>query len=883
MHARFIRFKSLLIPTMLIFFILTTACSNGGGSDNGSIRQKTGDDVADTLANLNIDTSPTVRVDKNNNPLPESFTPIGKSKTLSKKSEFFLAGLKLSSNSAHVNLLKFKPGIKNVPGVQDTEDSTENLTPDVLDETWKNDNANAATAGDVDGDGLEEVILLWWDSNDKGIRLKVIDDETENFQESGISTLTTANPSWLSIEAADFNGDAIDEIAISIVDDSLGSIVIHFLSGNKTSGYSIDTNKDKDFTASEANSTLGIEFTSGQLDLDGGMELGVVVNEIWGNGTNDSPETGLSHYYIYDDMTNDFIELKSSRISADISTTTHNAVVGAISMGDVDGDGRDETVLAGLADKFPIRCNKPVSIALVLDDAENEFNNLGNALLDQQDLGGGCESSANNAHIEHVWVDTLDIDGDQYAEIQVNGVVYEDFANASSPWAPLTVDVGKADDALARIPFDYIYRAKLKTGQNNRNNTVVAVADVTADGYENIIVYSPQAVDVGDVRRGNSTTDKKEWAVTVWGIDPVTGRWGKDDISGSEGHIGLLYFEQLTGSTESVSAGGPAMIIPVNVDKDSTMLQFSEGSHRVVFSEPIVHAALAAPPCYNDGSQVTDECRTAWGEGTSTGLNAAVSHEISVKHHTGVEGNVSIPLVGKVGVEVEETVGVSLKAEASFGYELTKTITYTTGAMEDTVVATVIPYDQYTYKIISHPVFPELTGQDMVISLPRSPRTMQINRQFYNDSLVGDGIKIDDNVFRHTIGDVKSYPSKSDMLAFTQALSVGPVDVGASSGSTSVEISESKVAGFTATVGVSYETTVKATGGKVMSGYSVGSTTEASLGFTVGTNVSFAGSVGEMPPSTFDLEKAYSYGMFVYKQNSSQNERPFQVINYWVE
>jgi hypothetical protein len=109
------------------------------------------------------------------------------------------------------------------------------------------------------------------------------------------------------------------------------------------------------------------------------------------------------------------------------------------------------------------------------------------------------------------------------------------------------------------------------------------------------------------------------------------------------------------------------------------------------------------------------------------------------------------------------------------------------------------------------------------------------------------------------------------------------VDVGASSGSTTVDISESRVAGFTATVGVSYETTVKATGGKVMTGYTVGSTTEASLGFSVGTNVTFTGTVGEMPPETFDLDNAYSYGMFVYKHKPGSIQREFQVINYWVE
>ena len=68
-----------------------------------------------------------------------------------------------------------------------------------------------------------------------------------------------------------------------------------------------------------------------------------------------------------------------------------------------------------------------------------------------------------------------------------------------------------------------------------------------------------------------------------------------------------------------------------------------------------------------------------------------------------------------------------------------------------------------------------------------------------------------------------------------------------------------------------------------MSGFTVGSTTEASLGFSVGKTVSFSGTVGDMPAQTFSLDKAYSYGLYAYKQDPRSVQRPFQVINYWVE
>lgn len=871
----------------LLTALLLSACGGGGGDGgNGDTDPtgggtRTGDDVADTLTNLNIDTSDTPRVDAQDAPLPDSYTPIGKSRTLEKKSELFLAG---TNEVVFQSLLKFKPGVSNVPGVPNTDDAMEELAGASLSTDWKNSTVNDAVTGDIDGDGVEEIITVWWSADDEAVRLRIIDDEEENFNESSISVLTTETLSWIKVIAADFNGDGADEIALALVNDSLEQITVSFLTGDKTNGFSIDGGFNKTFFGNHSG-WLGVEWTAGQLDLDAGEEIALVVNEIWGSGTNQSPGDGRSDYYLFDDANHQYQQLSTGRVSGDVGSATHNAVVSDIDMGDLDGDGRDEIVLAGLADDFPIRCDRPITIQFILDDGVNGFANLGTHLGTEIQTGGGCESSANNTHIEHVWVNAVDIDGDQYAEIQINGVFYEDLANATEVWDPMMVDTGGDDLEIARIPFEYIFVAKRNYGRNSRNNTIISAGDVTADGREDILVYSPQVVDIGDRSSGNLTYDVREYAVTVWGIDPVTGRWGKDDITGSEGHIGMLYFEALENALDNEQAG-PLNILPVNVDTDSTVLKFSEGSYQLIFSEPILHAALAAPPCYDDGSQITSDCRTAWGQGSSTGANASLSHEVSVKHHTGVKGNVSIPIVGDVGVEVERSVGISLKAEASLGYELSKTITYTTGAMEDTVVATVIPYDQYTYTILSHPVYPDLVGKGMVISLPRSPRTMQINRDFYNNALVGDGVRIDTSVFQHTIGDVSSYPSRSNMLSILNSYngkSIGPVDVGASSGNTNVTLSESIVAGFTTTIGISYETTVKATGGKVMSGFSVGSNTEASLGFSVGRSVIFSGTVGEMPADTFDIEKAYSYGLFAYKQSANAQDKAFQVINYWVE
>lgn len=871
--------------TLSILLLLGSCTGQSGGGSGGNVSD---DNVQAALEKLNIDTTPTPRIGGDGNNLPDTYTPLGKSRTLAPKQELFLAGMGLASADDSVNLLKFLPGVSNVPGQSDEPDSMTSLPESDLDQGWRI-GLNHAVSGDVDGDGQDEIIVVWWnpDGNDLGLRVKVLDDETESFAESPVSVLAQITPDWLTALSADFDGDGTDDVALAYSDDrdgNIGVLTLLFLTGSKTGGYAVDDQFTRTIDATQATGFLGIEWAAGQMDRDAGEELAFVVNEVWGSGTNQSPGNGRSDYWVLDDQNAGFTSLvDGERVQADVSTDTYNAVVGNVALGDSDGDGLHELFLAGLTD-FSVNCERLDTLLIAFDDADADFALLGAAFNNEQGPSS-CETSGNNGHTEHLWMGALDIDGDQYDEIAVNGMIFESLDEAS-PFTLKQVETGPDDQEEAIVPFDYLFKSgpgNNQRAQVGRASIAIAYGDVTADGNEDIIVVGAGPVDVGDQTSGSSTFDITEVAVTVWGIDPLTGRWGKNDITGSEGHIGMLYFEVLDTAPSNTNGSGKPLIVPANVDTDSTSLKYSEGSYQLIFSEPIVHAALAAPPCYDDGTQNSSDCKTSWGTGTSQGVNASVSHEISVKQHTGVSGDVSLPLVGSVGVEMEQTVGVSLKAEASYGYELTKTVTYTTGAMEDTVVATVIPYDQYRYEILSHPVYPDLVGEEVVISLPRVPRTFQLNRSFYNDNLVEGDPKIDGTVFQHTIGQPDSYPTRLDMLQATNAKSIGPQDVGASGGSQTVSISESQVAGFSSTLSVSYETTVKATGGKVMRGYSVGSTSSATLGVSMGSQVTFTGTVGDMPPDTFDIDRAYSFGMFVYKQSIYSQDRPFQVINYWVE
>ena len=407
---------------------------------------------------------------------------------------------------------------------------------------------------------------------------------------------------FLKVTTGDLDGDGTDEVIAAVVDDNSGTITLNVLEGSKSSGYSLSTN-GKTYQATQDNSTLSIEVETGQLDRDAGLELIVLTSETRSGGRNGSPGSGQSNYWIYDDLNSDLEEQTSDRVSAFVDGSTYDGVTGTLAVGDIDGDNLDEVVVAALAESFPVTCEPVTTLQFAIDDLVNNQGELAASIYTNR--LSSCESSGNNGWTSYLWADILDVDGDGYQEVHDNGVVFDDFFN-SAPFELLLVG---DDQTEAIIDTKNIFQQQNNNGRlrTTRSNTVLTVGDVTADGYEDILVYMPGPVALRQVTNGNSTFWETGYAVTVWGIDPATGEWGQK------------YFEELETSHTDEDSFGPPVITAVNIDDDSTLLKFSEGSHRVVFTEPLVLAALAAPPCWSDGVQVTDVCQNLLGQRSQCG------------------------------------------------------------------------------------------------------------------------------------------------------------------------------------------------------------------------------------------------------------------------
>jgi hypothetical protein len=257
------------------------------------------------------------------------------------------------------------------------------------------------------------------------------------------------------------------------------------------------------------------------------------------------------------------------------------------------------------------------------------------------------------------------------------------------------------------------------------------------------------------------------------------------------------------------------------------------------------------------------------------------------------------------------TVAASFSAGRS--YTLEETIEYTTGPIEDTVVFTTVPLDQYIYTIVSHPD-PARVGEVVVVNLPRSPVTLQVERGFYNQSVVPGSLLIDDKVFQHRAGDLDSYPTEADAdtLIDTGGLAhlgplgelvdwageaLGPIGetllgngiktsqaitVGQGTGQTSTEISFSEQTSYRAGAEIAFELEAEVTAGGVTVGGSVGAGVEAGISWGTSETSIYRGTIGSIDADHF-ADNLYSVGLFTYIYNyRNPGVQQFEVVNYWV-
>lgn len=843
---------AVLVPLLVA---LAAACSGPGGGPNPP--PPDGDDVADTLGDLGVNTTPSARLAPDGSTLDDASAPLGASAEYGAPEEFsedsganasmelVMARNFFDSDTLVVEeivgaavtpLGEVEPGSESV--LVDLSDGNDWIAP-VLGDDNQFQALRDIAAGDLDGDGFDEIVGVYVDQSDGVLKLRTFEDDAQDFVANTSSLAAGAEIRSVKLVALDGDGDGSDDLVVAISYDDRVDLVPLTAAG---SGYELDTASKLTLPQQVTDSLLYVRLAAGQLDYDNALELAVVVNEASGNP---GSTVGTAQLYVFDDAAAGRTELENRSVQANVAGVVV-AEAADVSLADVDGDGLDEVILAG-ATNLAWQCEDEFdALMIAFDDAVGGLVQLGATVEDI--LYSNCP--AFNAWKRYfVFVATPDIDGDGVHEIAANQLLFDDFVD--SPPFTLLEDMGLyATDFLEESPDPSQYLSVA--------TTALVAADVTGDGREDLMVYHQNRQEMG-----------------VWGLSAVP------TVGPEENGWAQLSVIATPGQHNGQATARP-LLVPANVDTDGPVLKYSSGSYELVFTEPILIAALAAPPCQDGIAQNLSACVTKFGQGTSQTVDASLTVSLKASVSVGVDASVNVPFVGDVGVKMTQSISATASAWAGTAYTVQKTITYSTGSLEDGVVFTSIPYDVYRYDIVSHPD-PELVGKMVVIRIPREPVTMIAERSFFNAALPEGETGIGANVFDHTPGDVSSYPTvsrKSALRSQFGGIEFGPSGVGQGTGDTEQQISVSSEISAGGSLGLEYERTVEATAGVAIAGFSVGYGIEAALSITSGSQTTYTGTVGSISAADY-AANAYEWGIFTYVQPVGDQE--VEVINYWVE
>lgn len=896
--------------------LMLIAC-NGDGSTGDSLSNiPNNETLVDTLNSLGINTDSTPRLDDRGDPYPDSYSPLGTVMAMraiadasepdgvryeiGRAEELLLAGYRPDARPGVITVIDDLPsGTENngftvsgylfEKGENDAPWAVESNTggnsaggPRVVQGTRRD-----AVSGDFNGNGFRESAVAYYAEYTNGsseVRLLVTDAGSPTPIEIDVAIPISVEffpLNDLRITSGDFDGDQNDEIAIAIsrvseigqADTPVGIYIID----DVFNGFTVINGRNLNLNSILHAPNITLVIKAARLDHDINSELALVVNE---NTEGPSyPGSFTTRYVALEYHENTINVLSTGPIVADLDDAEHAAVVASVAVGDLDGDSVDELIFAGLEEVVGQCSSSDTNVdglKHILVGLGNKFNDFGPVGASASAFGiPNCDDS-NTFLMRFTHVNSLDFDGDGDLDIQVNTLILDDFPEGD--WRA---------EALGEIPDSSVILGDQEQGiWFDRSNSTMMVSDQTGDGITDIItLFLDQNQPYLKIWSCNLDVDTERCVVTR---ATRVALW-PDDMNA---------FPSFNNDTSHVNP----IVVAVDVDNDDVALFKYTNQHILDFTEPLVMAALAAPPCELGIGQNTDACTTTWGSASSATIDTTYSFTAS--------GSVSF---GKgaygAGGKLEYKHKLSLAAtyEHSKSYELTRSLAFATGPSEDSVVFTAIPLDRYTYETIASRD-PSDLGYTYIVELPRDVIMLIASREYYNASIQPDALHIDDRVFKHVPGRINSYPSASQKDTILEVektrldearlslfelnplsnfipvialggLEVGSISVGEGSGATELSLEYVETKGHAGALELAYEFESEAAYGQLV-GFSIGASVARSLSISHGSSTIYSGTIGSIDKDNF-ANNRYAFGLFTYVQALEGQE--FEVVNYWVD
>ena len=311
---------------------------------------------------------------------------------------------------------------------------------------------------------------------------------------------------------------------------------------------------------------------------------------------------------LIDDANTDFAELATDTLSVETPTATYLAQVADVAFGDIDNDFINELVFGGLADFSVARsCNdgdngNPGSLRYLLvtyDYVSTTLEKSGTAFSSDNDWNvlypGNCSNSPATRTIRNVFVNVLNFDSYRDAEIQANQFIFSGLPEHGWDWAQ------RADFTLPQTVLMSDENTDLVF--DSSSNSIV-IDDIDGNGFDDIVTYTG----------GDSAVRIYSWRES---LDPQSGdaipelfQSGFIAVETSDPNLGTIAGTRINPILVRFDGDG------VN-EGDVQTLQFVD--HVFTLTEPVVLAAIAAPPCTNEPWQNREACTSSWGRAETSG------------------------------------------------------------------------------------------------------------------------------------------------------------------------------------------------------------------------------------------------------------------------
>ncbi len=699
----------------------------------------------------------------------------------------------------------------------------------------------------------------------------LIDDgsaEYGNYQNLNVTTVH--DPGWTHLpkhsEAGDVDGDGRDEIVIAILNNESESTYYGKLY------LKVIDDKENNFRENDYPIATYSEFPNAfPYENDYYRKMDITTGDIDDDGKDETVVTCANDLFILDDKENNYNLINSKHYSLTEGATTQYL---RVTTADVNDDGKDEIIVVDGEVKANPSGDTGTAHCYIYD---NELNIIHD---DNLQIGGVTPFILSNADVT-----TGDIDNDGLFEIVFSGRINGMKTSDSDNCAVIVMDDFNTGYEILDINYKFSYPGWLHRVEN---------LDADGDGKKEIFTYRYLLDNLID-GEGKLELIEEIPNDNDYGVSFAVGDYNNDhkaDIAYLKYDNGAndveIYGYNDTGiftQLKSFDVGDNAHVnyhtlCFANVDDDSLVVEY-EG-HSLLFTDPRVIAVLASPPFWGDIKQDKDNCTTSFGRSTGTEVEKSLSMGTSVGFSIGTDVK-----VGFISIEefmVKQTIEASFDWTAKSSSSIEISYTYTTSPATDSVVFPAIPFDVYPYQTLSSPT-PEEVGHYLAINVPRELKTFFTDRDFYNANN-GKGMDIDKNVLGHTIGNPLSYPRESDInkaeltsnggfYSDTMTVSHGGV--------TEIEIDTSKSEGWGMGFDLSISVEAEVSGNGFLAGGSVGFHSGYSYDTTVTNTTIFRGSVGGIDTSedsgTYS-DKLYDWGLFV-KPTEYMGQK-FVVINYFV-